>query len=92
MSKLFTSIPAKWFQTMSKILSFFLWLPIDKSDDYETIRGTLLLFVPFRNEHSEITSKGEASCRIIKIIRFKKKTDITMISVYKERLSIVMQK
>lgn len=29
---------------------------IDKKDDYETIRGTLLLFHPFRNEQKEITS------------------------------------
>ena len=60
------------FRQCQKFLSFFLWLPIDKSDDYEIIRGTLLLFVPFRNEHSEITSKGEASCRIIKIMKFAK--------------------
>ena len=40
---------------------------IDKRDDYETIRGTLMLFVPFRNEHSEITSKGKASCITRKI-------------------------
>ena len=77
---------------MSKILSFFLWLPIDKSDDYEIIRGTLLLFVPFRNEHSEITSKGEASCRIIKIMKFQKKYNHTIIHVGKERLSTVLQK
>ena len=62
--KSFMSIPAMGFQKMSIISKFFLWVPIDKSDDYEIIRGTLLLFVPFRNEHSEITSKGEASCRI----------------------------
>ena len=44
----------------------------DKRDDYETIRGTLMLFVPFRNEHSEITSKGEASCIIRKITEIYK--------------------
>ena len=45
---------------------------IDKRDDYESIRATFMLFVPFRNEHSEITSKGEASCIIRKITEISK--------------------
>ena len=40
-------------RTTPAVLRYYL----NKSDEYETIRGTLILFHPFRNEYEEISSQ-----------------------------------